>query len=278
MDLPRAQLTSGDNLQLQSFCFAYTLYHIERVITLLHPIPRPCRIASSSQNGGGESVISSFDILASVEIDVIFVGQTGVGKSSLINMIIDMRDGADGAAKVSNGARPCTVHTTSYSTSLGSGLRCLLWDTRGLDEAADTPERGWMTKLVDRIRQLASQQARELKETLRDRTRLAIPILVWCIDAAKIDVPIHWQQFRRVYLEYCEKRAIPVIVITQMPPNATGWEKRCNNQLRELDLEEGPNTVDIPLLRVRKYRNASSPEYCEDSKALRDLISEVTKR
>lgn len=131
-----------------------------------------------------------------------------------------------------------------------------------------------MTKIVDRIRQLASQQARELKETLRDRTRLAMPILMWCIDAAKIDVPIHWQQFRRVYMEYCERRAIPVIVITQMPPNATGWENRCNNQLRDLGLGEG-YTVDVPLLRVRKYRNTSSPEYSEDSKALRDLISRL---
>lgn len=185
--------------------------------------------------------------------------------------------GIDGTAEVSNDARPCTIHTTSYSSSLETGLRCLLWDTRGLDEATDT-HGGWMSKIVDRIRLMASQQARELKETLRDRTRLAIPILMWCIDATKIDVSLHWQHFRKVYVEYCERKAIPVIVITRMPLNATGWEMRCNNQLQKLDLGEGSNAVDVTLLRVRKYRNASSLEYKEDSQALKDLISKLTKR
>ncbi|KAH0833070.1 hypothetical protein J3R83DRAFT_12061 [Lanmaoa asiatica] len=264
MDLPRARLITGDNLELQSSCFTATLYHTERTNTCLHSVSR---ISCFRQPEWRR---------CHVEIDVLFVGQTGVGKSTLINMIRGVPDNTDGAAKVSNDARPCTTQTTSYSTSLETGFPCRIWDTRGLDEAADTHDRGWMTKIVDRIRQLAFQQARELKETLRDRTRLAIPILMWCIDATKIDVPIHWQQFRRVYVEYCERKAIPVVVITRMAPNATGWEDRCSNQLQRLDLGEGSNTVDVPLLRVRKYKDRSSTEYTEDSQALKDLISRLT--
>ncbi|KAH0832923.1 hypothetical protein J3R83DRAFT_11890 [Lanmaoa asiatica] len=209
----------------------------------------------------------------SAEIDVLFVGQTGVGKSSLINMVMGIPDHSEAAARVSNDAQPCTSHTTSYPCVLTPGLRCQLWDTRGLDEVAVSYERRWTAKIIDRILQLPSQQARELKETLRDRTKLATPILVWCIDAAKIDVPILWRQFRRIYVEYCGRKAIPVVVVTQMPPNATGWEEMCSNQLQQLDLNDGMG--DIPLLRVRKYHNLSSPEYVEDSQALRDLISKL---
>ena len=209
-------------------------------------------------------------MLEGEEIDVIIVGQTGVGKSSLINMIIGVPDGSAEAAKVSNGVRPCTTQTTVYSTSLETGLRCRLWDTRGLDESVGTNYVWPMAKMMDRIRQLASQQVRELKETLRDRTGVTIPILVWCIDATRIDVPVHWQQFHKVYVEYCERKAIPVVVITRGPPRATDWETKCTDQLRSLDLG-----VDVPFRVVRMHRGPSSQEYVEDSKALRDLIAEL---
>lgn len=43
MDLPRARLTSGDNLDLQRFCFTYTLYYIERANTCFHPVSKSSR-------------------------------------------------------------------------------------------------------------------------------------------------------------------------------------------------------------------------------------------
>lgn len=208
-----------------------------------------------------------------VETDVLFVGQTGVGKSTLINMVRH-KDRPVAAAKVSNDAHPCTPHTTPYSMQLGAGLHCQLWDTRGLDEAVDNRDR-FMAKIVNKIRQLASQQERELKETIRSRTRMAKPILMWCIDAAKIDVPIHWQQFRKVYVEYCEERAIPVVIITRMPPKMDGWEPKCRNQLQQLGLGAAFGHTDVCLRRVRKHRSTSSPEYLEDGDALRDLISQL---
>ena len=192
-------------------------------------------------------------------------------------MVRRIKDRTATAAEVSNDARPCTAHTTFYAMQLGTGLHCQLWDTRGLDEAVDNPDRRFMAKIVDRIRQLASQQERELKETLRNRTRTAKPILMWCINAAKIDVPFHWQQFRKVYVEYCDRKAIPVVVITRMALNMTGWELRCRNQLQLLGLGTGSDNTDVLLLGVREHRNPSSTEYTEDSEALRDLISRLMK-
>lgn len=182
-------------------------------------------------------------------------------------MIMGIPDGSKGAALVSNDARPCTPHTTSYSILLEEGYRCRLWDTRGLDEAASA--HGFMAKIVDKIRQLASQQASELKETIRNRIKLASPILMWCIDASKVDVEVQWHQFRKVYVDYCERKAIPVVVITRGSSKEVGWETKCTDQLRQLDLGAG---VDVPFTMMRKYRNPSSREYGEDCKALKDFI------
>lgn len=102
---------------------------------------------------------------------------------------------------------------------------------------------------------------------------------MWCIHASKIDVPIHWQHFRKVYVEYCGRRVKPVVVITQMAPGfATEWEERCKGQLGELDLGIGlDNTKDL-LLTVRKFRDTFSSEYLEDSLALKDLIFRLSGR
>ncbi|KAG9315021.1 hypothetical protein JVU11DRAFT_4132 [Chiua virens] len=212
-----------------------------------------------------------------VEIDVLFVGQTGIGKSTIVNMIRRVTDSSKTAAEVSNGVTPCTKQTIAYPVELETGLHCQLWDTRGLDEAVESQDRGFMAKIVDRLRQLAKQQERELRETIRHRTRTATPILMWCIDATKLEVPFHWQQFRKVYVEYCDRKAIPVIVITRMASERIGWEPVCRSQLQQLDLGLGPDTSDVPLLRVRTFRNSFCAEYTEDSNALRDLICRLRR-
>ncbi|KAF8127051.1 hypothetical protein EV363DRAFT_1346999 [Boletus edulis] len=168
-------------------------------------------------------------------------------------MVRGIPDHSEAAAKVSHDARPCTAHTDAYSYSLEAGVRCRLWDTPGLDHLAASH---YVARLVDRIRrQPASQQARP--------TEGPKPIiLVWCIDAMEFDILVSWHQFRTVY----------AIVLTRMPAVATArWEGWWRYQLQQLGL---PN---IPLLRVRIHRGRSSPEYMEDSKALRHLISQLAR-
>jgi len=219
-------------------------------------------------------------------VDILLAGQTGVGRSTLINMI-SANDGSTLLAKVSNDVRPCPIETTMHAAQLelgGTALECNLWDTRGLDEAVDHPN--LMDTAAKWLRQQGfglfsrRQHERDLRNICRKRVHdqsdgeqsrsAPTVILMWCIHASKIDVPIHWQHFRKVFVEYCDRRVKPVIVITQMTPGfAKEWEKRCKDQLGLLGL--GIDVADL-LLMVRKYRDTSSPEYKEDSLALRSLV------
>ncbi|KIJ66925.1 hypothetical protein HYDPIDRAFT_26342 [Hydnomerulius pinastri MD-312] len=217
------------------------------------------------------------------DVDVLLVGQTGVGKSTLINMICGFEEGAEGSAKVTNDVRPCTEVATPYITQLsreGKKLRYRLWDTRGLNEASDDPS--IMTKAINFFCALfgvVSACERDLRAVCDEHTgrdgEKAAPLLVWCIHISKVGVPVHWEQFRKVYAEYCKKRVKPVVVVTNVPLPAKaqsqtglGWEDRCRKQLQQLGIDLG----NVPLQGVKKYGNTSAPEYKADCQAVRDFI------
>ncbi|KAF8121739.1 hypothetical protein EV363DRAFT_1362128 [Boletus edulis] len=213
-------------------------------------------------------------------INILLAGQTGVGRSTLINMITGAANGSTQGCQA-----PLQVD--------GETLECSLWDTRGLDEAVDHPN--VMDTAATWLRQQGfglfskRQPERDLRDICRKRVSSLddeeqslsgpIVVLMWCIHASKIDVPIHWQHFRKVYIEYCNRRVKPVIVITQMTPGfATEWEERCREQLGALDLGTGLGNTDDLLLTVRRFRDTSSPEHMEDSLALKRLIFRLSGR
>ncbi|KIK99587.1 hypothetical protein PAXRUDRAFT_822580 [Paxillus rubicundulus Ve08.2h10] len=218
--------------------------------------------------------------METLTIHVVLAGQTGVGKSSLVNMIMGVEDSSLGGAQVSNDVRPCTENTTPYKAVFGGNdLQWQLWDTRGLDEALDGAT--FMEKAVSWLR--GSQCERELKNVCGARTSnvdrgQAMPLLIWCIRASKITVPVHWQQFCKAYVNYCGRKVKPVVVITQMNPKSEitlGWKEKCEEQLRKLGLTSLTGNLDDLLVSVRTHDGPSTTEYKEDSQAVRGLISRV---
>ncbi|KAF9243439.1 hypothetical protein BU15DRAFT_59823 [Melanogaster broomeanus] len=215
-------------------------------------------------------------------IDVLVAGQTGAGKSFLINMIMGVEDSATISAKVSGDVRPCTEKTTSYTTILGdNGLQCYLWDTRGVNEALHNAAfmatvRTWLRQAIG----VLSECERDLKNACKaSATHGKTPIFLWCMVASQINVPFRWQQFRKAYAEYCGRKVTPVVVITRMRPNieSTDWRKTCKDQLRNLDFGTGSgNADDFHLVKVRERRSTSSTQYNEDSEALRDLLTQLS--
>ncbi|KAG9312047.1 hypothetical protein JVU11DRAFT_7326 [Chiua virens] len=179
------------------------------------------------------------------EIDVLVVGQTGVGKSTIINMIRRVADTSEAAAKVSGSAFPCTKQTTAYPMELEPGLICQLWDTRGLDGTVESRDRGFMAKIVNQLRQMEKQQERELRETIRHRTRVATPILMWCIDATKPRSPVPLATVSKGIRGVLRSKGDTGDRDHPDDLKRTEWEQVCRSQLQQLDLG-----LDVPLLRT----------------------------
>ena len=204
--------------------------------------------------------------LSRAKINVVLVGQTGVGKSTAINMIMGIPDHSRAAALVGRSARVVTKYNACYSCVLTSGLRCELWDTRGLDAATDedvnvTADDHLIARIAEQIPCLPSGS-----------------IFIWCIQATKIDFPCSWQQFHKIYEEYCSvgRGPVPMIVVTQIASSESEWEPKCRDQIRQLGPRVGRYDIDdVLLLRIRRHRGASSTQYIEDSRALRDHISRL---
>lgn len=162
------------------------------------------------------------------------------------------------AAQVSSNSDAGTKETNCYLALLGSGSRCRLWDTQGIIDPRPCSE------LIDRVCQLSTKSSLS-------------PILVWCMDASDLDDPLSWKQVCNIYMECYRRRVKPMMVITRAD-SAADWEAKCRDQLRQLYFEEGCEETNYTLGRVRNHDGVSSPEYKEDSLAVRDIIYRYAQR
>ena len=157
--------------------------------------------------------------------NVIFIGETGSGKSSIINLIA-----GHSLAVVARDSRPCTSAFASYDVSI-KGRTYRLWDTPGL---GGNPY-SWLSpdSWVSRRSARATKDS-VLKRFLRERRRRGeLDLLVLCVRGGRANAAMS-----RTYSVFCRASrqvVIPVVIaVTHLERAQPTMEQWWLNNEREL--------------------------------------------
>ncbi|KAF8133179.1 P-loop containing nucleoside triphosphate hydrolase protein [Boletus edulis] len=141
---------------------------------------------------------------------VIFMGETGSGKSSIINLFADHNHAA-----VSPDSRPCTSHFVSYEVSV-EARTYRLWDTPGLTVTAGS-------RLLGRFTQTAESSLERFLQKRLDFRELDLFVL--CMRGGRVST-----ETSRIYKMLCRtnrQKAIPVVVavthLEEVNPTMDTW-------------------------------------------------------
>jgi len=152
------------------------------------------RIATNQLTHPREKSLPAFPRTTDNTPNIIIFGETGVGKSSLINMIAGTE-----CAAVSNGAVGCTFESFPYDIEL-SGRKYRLWDTVGLNEG----EHGNIS---------ADRAIESLHQLVLNLQYEGVSLLVYCIRGSRLRdiVKINYDLFSRII---CASEVPIVVAIT----------------------------------------------------------------
>lgn len=141
-------------------------------------------------------------------LNIILFGETGVGKSSLVNLIA-----GEEVAQTSGDIGACTMSSRPYSFQV-YGVSYTIWDTRGFSEA-DT-EMGAKAYLT------AVEQAYKLIQDLASSG--GVDLLVLCHREGRITTTTR-NNYRLFYEVFCETKVPIAIVITYLErhPRMEDW-------------------------------------------------------
>ena len=155
--------------------------------------------------------------------NVIFIGETGSGKSSIINLIA----GCNHAA-VSPDVTPCTNAFALYDVSI-RGRTYRLWDTPGLSETSRSTLFGQSSQMTEH----------SLKRFLQARRRRGeLDLLVLCVRGGRAH-----QAMSRIYKTFCStsrRIGIPVVIavthLERVQPAMDYWWPNNERELTSLGL------------------------------------------
>jgi predicted GTPase len=161
--------------------------------------------------------------------NVIIIGQSGAGKSSLINML-----SGEEKARTSPDTKRCTVVEKEYECDLGEGQSCRVHDTVGLEEG-----------LLDFL--WAPKVERQLKKYLKEKKPLHL--LVYCISGVGLK-KVDGRNFNK--FKSAVGKVPVVMVITNLEnfndPNLENWWSTNRVLLRKLDIPESTSHVCVTTL------------------------------
>jgi len=193
---------------------------------------------------------------------VVFIGETGSGKSSVINLIAGRE-----CATVSPDAMPCTGDFASYEVSMEERTY-RLWDTPGLNK----PASGFLN-LKSMFGRRATSTTGSLKRFLQERHRHGeLDLLVFCVQGGRAS-----EGMSKAYRMFCHATrqiGIPVVIaITRLEktqPTMDVWWDENEGSLGNLGLIfDGQACITCLLHHHRRW--ASQQE-------IRFLISKESQR
>ena len=150
------------------------------------------------------------------DLHVLLFGETGVGKSSLINLLAGWQ-----IASVSPDSTPCTLDSSEYQFQLGS-TTIRLWDTVGLEEPEKGPNGyvGAIEKAVQLIRRLNATGG--------------ISLFLFCIRGNRFTMTT--QSNYRLFYEVLGKKEVPIaLAVTHLEREADmeDWWQRNGRTLEK---------------------------------------------
>ncbi|KAI6013707.1 P-loop containing nucleoside triphosphate hydrolase protein [Pisolithus microcarpus] len=174
-------------------------------------------------------------------LNVILFGETGVGKSSVINLMAGSL-----VAEVSSDLGGCTMNSTDYKVTIGS-RKITIWDTVGLEE----PEMGVNGYY------LAIAQAHSLIQKLGQAG--GVDLLLFCIRGNRITSTTQ-SNYRLFYEILCDKQVPVAFVITNLEKEnrMEDWWTRHESVLRKYGLKSaGHACVTCLMDKVAKMQESS---------------------
>jgi len=186
-------------------------------------------------------------------LNVILFGETGVGKSSVINLMAGRR-----IAETSLDAEGCTMNSKDYKFNLPHSNRPIkLWDTVGLNE----PQMG-VNGYYDAIVK-AYALIRKLSEAG------GVDLLLFCIRGNRITATTQ-SNYRLFYEVLCNKRVPIALVITHLErenPMEVWWERNKDTILNRYRIQSAGHACVTGL-------EAEGQKYQKSKDAMLDLLSQ----